>query len=143
MTSDTPDSKHAIKPGLSDTIQLTRQHGCARKNPAATQRICKSYPLLTSTHINITVRKIFCVALHHCPAAPFPGGFSTGTCVVEDSAKLTSLNFSLASTDFKAASRTRRGFDVVGARSTLAGLDLRPGMAGRRLRRRYQTGGNG
>ncbi|ESW70526.1 hypothetical protein NKI32_10430 [Mesorhizobium sp. M0761] len=62
---------------------------------------------------------------------------------MEDSAKLISLNFSLASTDFEAAPRTRRGFDVVGALSTLAGLDLRPGMQGRWLHRRFQTGGNG
>ena len=62
---------------------------------------------------------------------------------MEDSAKLTSLNFSLATTDFEAASLTTRGFDVVGALSTLAGLDLTPGMAGCRLNRRYQTGGNG
>lgn len=60
---------------------------------------------------------------------------------MEDSAKVTSLSFSLATTDFETASRTRRGFDVVGVLSTLA--DVRPGMAGRRLLRRYQTGGNG
>jgi hypothetical protein len=62
---------------------------------------------------------------------------------VEESAKLTSLNFSLATTDFETASRTERGFDVVGALSTPAGPDLRRGIAGRRLHRRSQTGGNG
>ena len=135
--------RHVIKTGLSDTIQLIRLGGAREKTVSG------------ATHLQII--SIFSVHSHKhyssidilCCTAPLPvytiswGDFGTGTCAVEDSAKLTSLHFSLASIDFEAASRTRRGFDVVGALSTLAGLDLRPGMPGRRLHGRYQTGGNG